>query len=167
MTGKELKEFRLKAHLSQTDFGRKIHATQDQLSYWERRGGALIPDWAEANILREFVGEPLKQAAPGLNKEELGMILDEVLEDSSIHEIFERLLPWIRRAENQQLIWRQHFHEDHTLEERNNIERRLEKIATTMEKRHQRQSPGRQSPQPRSRARETGEAKRSSRRLKK
>jgi transcriptional regulator with XRE-family HTH domain len=97
MTGKELKEFRSKTQLSQTDFGLKIHATQDQLSYWERRGGALIPDWAEAAILREFVGRPLKQAAPELSKEDLGMILDEVLEDSSIHEIFERLLPWIRR----------------------------------------------------------------------
>lgn len=125
MTGKELRDFRSKTHLSQTDFGQKIHATQDQLSYWERRGGALIPDWAEANILREFVGEPLKKAAPSLNKDELGLILDEVLEDSSVHEIFEKLLPWIRRAENQRLFWRQHFHEDHTVEEQKNIDRRV------------------------------------------
>src|SRR5262245_38126595 len=167
MTGKELKEFRRKTHLSQTDFGLKIHATQDQLSYWERRGGALIPDWAEANILREFVGEPLKQTAPGLDKENLGTILDEVLQDSSVHEIFERLLPWIRRAENQRLFWREHIHKDHTLEEQKNIERRLEKIATTMEKRHKSQSPGRQNIESGRRIGEPRENKGSARRTKK
>lgn len=167
MTGKELRDFRSKTHLSQTDFGQKIHATQDQLSYWERRGGALIPDWAEANILREFVGEPLKKAAPSLNKDELGLILDEVLEDSSVHEIFEKLLPWIRRAENQRLFWRQHFHEDHTVEEQKNIDRRLEKIAATMEKRYPRQPPGRQSAGDRGRAREPRQIKPSARSSKK
>src|SRR5262245_33830060 len=167
MTGKELKEFRRKTHLSQTDFGLKIHATQDQLSYWERRGGALIPDWAEANILREFVREPLKQAAPGLDKADLGIILEEVLEDSSVHEIFERLLPWIRRAENQRLFWREHFREEHTIDEQKNIERRLDKLAATMEKRYQRQSSGRQSAEHRGRASESRQAKGGPRRPKK